>query len=325
MEAHGLNALNEFIQTILYSNSLKGAKPLSAIIIGLPDTGKTETIIQYSGSEGVFVASDITGYGVSTLLDQIAKKEIKCLVIPDISRVLEGRGGAGQTVISALNSVIEEGVHNIRTKFVTYDSGKEPVRVSLLAALTIASLNEKKKDWAELGFLSRVVPFYLNYTREDIEKSLDAILHQENVFEKKIVKFNGSVEVEITQKQKKMLQGMASFIARVNHDFTSFRSFKNLIYLAQSHAIYRKKTIVEFEDMQFVRALIPFWFLYSKNDEFGGNDCQFYIIKNLPNSMMKVFEELKTKYSEKTLLENFESLKTKGIIKSESDNWTTVY
>ena len=83
-QPYGLTALNEFVETILYSFNLKGHKPLSALIIGYPDSGKTESLMRFANSEGIYVATDFTGYGISELLRPIMSGQIKFILIQEI-------------------------------------------------------------------------------------------------------------------------------------------------------------------------------------------------------------------------------------------------
>jgi hypothetical protein len=302
--------------TILYSSKVADTKPLSAIIIGLPDTGKTEILMQASDMKGVSIQNYLTSYGLSTMLGKIQNKEIMTIIIPDFSRIIKGGSSPSENLMAALNSLIEEGVANIttyRTQFAM--DKKKPVRCNMLTALTIDSYTKNKKSWIELGALTRMVPFFLGYTTDDIEKALNTIAtntlafhnYPEPILEEQC-------EVEINAGQVSVLKQISGYIGKVNSDATSFRSFKNLKTLTKAHALAKGRTKVNQQDIDFVRSLLPFWFSQP------GNDCEYYILqvffdnpaKTVTISMIK--RELENMYCEETLDECLHQLVMKRIL-----------
>lgn len=316
---YGLNALNDFTEILLYSANVKGVKRLSACVVGMPDTGKTETLLQYTHGKGFLIASDVTGYGLHQFLEEIKKKEIRYVVIPDVSRVLEGRGKAGEALISALNSLIEEGVYSIATYHIQF-STKKPVKVGFIGAFTITSFEENRNKWLQLGFLSRLIPFFLGFVKDDIALALECIAKEETSFHKKKISFSKTPKtVTISLDLKNELKKTALLLAKLNEDFTCFRSYKNLIAFAKAKAVKEGRKIVTKEDVTAVKCFVPFWFYPC------GSDCDYFILKELPNTKENLVKRLGNHYKEETLNECVVSLARKKLIKKEKEIWELNY
>ena len=135
---YGLNAELEFAKTIIASGWLKGHKPLSGMIIGQPDTGKSETLMCFEGCKGVLLVNDLTAYGITRLVEDL--RVTHHLVIPDLLRVLERGPRVANELISVLNIMSEEGLLRIST----YNAQlylERPLRCGFLTSLTLEAFN----------------------------------------------------------------------------------------------------------------------------------------------------------------------------------------
>ncbi|HEX78221.1 MAG TPA: hypothetical protein G4O03_07425 [Dehalococcoidia bacterium] len=307
-EPFGLSGLIEFIETILSSMALEGHDPLSAIIAGLPDTGKTEALLQYDATDGICVATDLTGYGLSRFLRDIQIGRIRYFIIPDFSKLLRGRGKAGDTVVSALISLCEEGIYNLSTFHQEFYS-QTPVKCGFLAALTIDSYQTWRKEWRSLGFMSRLIPFLLGYNQEDIDGGLKTIRAGRNPFSKKALSLANKVTIGITDSQLDQVERIAKFTATLNRDFTAFRSFKNMIGFVKSHAIVRGDDKVTAEDIAFLRACVPFWC------DPAGDDAQFFIIRHLPATVNDLVSKLS--YSQSLVYNKLRELTSRRLVNKD--------
>jgi hypothetical protein len=309
---YGLVALKEFAKTIILSRRVEGHKVLSALIVGLPDTGKSDLLLCFAPTKGIFVATDLTGYGLGQHLQDIVSGNIKFIVMPDLARMLEGRKSAGLQFIRGLQSLCEEGIFNVTTYHSRFYS-PTPVRCGFIAALTSKSFGEEEKGWIASGFLSRVVPFFLGYTKEDIDKALGTIKNEEDVFQKESLDLTSPpINVIMTKGQKDYVELVAKFVAGVNQDFTCFRSLKNMICFTKAHAIYRGDTVVNMDDINFLESLIPFWYNPAKR----GTDCDYYLLRSLPASIPELLSILP--YSSGLVYDTVRHLKNVGLI-SESE------
>jgi len=319
---HGLNALTEFIGTILMSAYVKGGKRLSSIIISLPDTGKTETLMQYKGNEGVYFLSDCTAFGVIRfLLADIRSGKIKHIVIPDFLKILQRKPAVANELISLLNSLSEEGFIGSFT-FNIQIFVDQPIICGFITALTTDEYDKIKKRWKKIGFSSRIVPFFFGYNSEDLQKAFNDILFGRNPFHQIALPIPSlPQEVSISDTHRLEIGKIAKFAGKINNDFTVFRTIRNMLTFVKAHALLKGRTQVTDEDVAFLRSLIPFWFC-----PIVGNDCDYYIIRTLPTKAPQIVQKLKGIYSKSLIYERLKELETKGVIKKDKNGvWHTNY
>ena len=310
---YGLNALSEFVETVILSICVQNSKPLSALIIGMPDSGKTEVLMQYNATPEIMIESDMTGFGlVNKILPLIAQGEIKYLIIPDLSKVLEGRGSAGNQLIATLNDMCEEGFTGSATFHSSFFHTNEPVKCPFITSLTEETFKTYKKPWKGIGFLSRVIPFHLGYNEEDIERALDTIEEGRQVFSPKKLDLKRREKIESSNEMNSQIRRIMKLVARRNNDMTAFRSFKNMLSFAKAHALLRGEREVNEEDITFIRALVPFWY----NPQVG-SDCDYYIIRALPATTEELLRDID--YSKSFIYKRLKEMKKLEIIKEEAE------
>ena len=118
---YGLKPLEDIVELTIVSSWIK-PKPVSLGIFAPPEYGKTETLLQYAKCKGVKVISDVTSFGISKfIIPEIALKRVKCLIFPDLSKILNRSWKVANEVLSLLNIVIEEGVSSVYTFNIQFD------------------------------------------------------------------------------------------------------------------------------------------------------------------------------------------------------------
>ena len=311
----GLSALGEFIETILFSAYVRreGA-PLSGIVIAPPDTGKSEMLLRYRHNRGLYYITDATSYGIITnLINDIVAGRINHIIIPDFLKVLSRGKVTAREFVSLLNSLIEEGVTSIHTKFMNIPLlGR--ARCGFLSSMTVEEYNWKKKAWKSVGFTSRFIPFFFDYTKDDLERARADVLFERNVFEERTLDFpEKEVDVKMDEKYRVRLKDIAEFIGNVNRDFTYFRAIKRVVLFVKSHALLKGRVEVTDEDITFLKAITPFWYTGT-----GGSDCDYFIIRCLPCTREELIETLRI-YSVTTIKSRLERLMKLGVV-IERDN-----
>ena len=316
----GLAAVEEFCKTILASAYVKGAKPLSGILISQPDTGKSETLLRFHGCKGVVVLSDATGYGlVKNLISDVASGKIHHIVIPDLLRILERSRRVAAEFIATLNAMAEEGFTGALTYNVTVITDR-PLHCGFLTALTYDRYRRAKKSWRRIGFASRVIPLFFGYNNEDLEKARQDVLYERNVFEPVEMPVLKPTEVRISDELRLEVKKVADFVARVNRDFTAFRTIRNMLVFVKAHALLHGRDEVTWEDIRFLKSLVPFWF-----DPIFGNDCDYFILCRLPATGPELVEKLRDIYSQATIYRRLRELRKRGIVKEQNGVYTTTY
>lgn len=314
---YGLNAELEFAKTILASGQLKGCRPLSGMIIGQPDTGKSETLMRFSQCEGILVINDLTAYGLTKLIEDL--RTAHHIIIPDLLRVLERSPRVANELISMLNVMSEEGLLRIST-YNTQLYLERPLRCAFLTSLTLEAFNRRRKRWRSIGFTSRAVPFFFGYNEEDLARARETIKRNEDVFKPVSLELKESVEVSISDDYANEVEKIAVFMGRINEDFTAFRTLRNAIAMVKARAALRGASEVEEEDIKFLRAMVPFWF-----NPIVGNDCDYYIIQSLPARTKEIIGELDGLYSERTIHYRLRELKERKVIVKKNGIWHTTY
>ena len=160
--------------------------------------------------------------------------------------------------------------------------------------------------------MSRLIPFLLGYNEEDIDAALKTIRTGVNVFPKKRLDLDSKLDVGITDSQLDEIESIAKFVAKLNNDFTAFRSLKNIITFVKAHAILRQRNRVETEDITFLRACVPFWC------DPAGDDAQFFILRYLPATVQELVQKLP--YSQRLIYKKLEDLvQRKKLVSKGSD------
>jgi len=82
-----IEALEEMISLCIASAYLKDDVSVSLLILARPESGKTQTMRQFSINNGVCWLSDITYTGLIDTLDKISDGTIRTLLIPDMLKL----------------------------------------------------------------------------------------------------------------------------------------------------------------------------------------------------------------------------------------------
>jgi hypothetical protein len=165
----------EFLKLAILSHYIehKEDKSVSVALIAEIETDKTRTLKKFYKTKGVAVETDLTYMGlINYVLPQIEMGQVKTIIIPDMIKTVMKKQSTVQNFIGILNSLMEEGVHQITLKDFKDFKG---ARANLLTSMTPALLNSHKLLWNRMGFLSRFLPFTYSYTESKTETIHDAI------------------------------------------------------------------------------------------------------------------------------------------------------
>jgi hypothetical protein len=316
----GLAAVTEYAKTILISSRVEGIRPLSGILISEVDTGKSETLKQFHGNPGLVVLSDATSFGlINNLISDISQGKISHIVIPDLLKIMERSRRVASELIGLLNSLAEEGF----TGALTYNLRiltDRPLYCGFLTALTVDRYHQAKQRWRRIGFSSRIIPLFFGYELEDLRRAQEDVLHERRVFHPIKLPKLGLEKVECPSELRRELKRIADFAAKVNQDFTAFRTIRNVVGFVKSHARLRGDLEVKQEDLRFLRSLVPFWF-----DPILGNDCDYWLIQHLPATPKELVDELGDRYSQATVYRRLQRLEEEGVLRRVGRRYYTTY
>lgn len=296
-------------------------RPVSLGIFAPPDYGKTETLLQFRGCKGVKIISDTTSFGLSRfIIPEIAYKRVRCLIFPDFSRILNRNWKVANEVLSLLNVIIEEGVSSIYTYNVQFDAdmvGDQKVRCGSIIAAPKDMIKQREERLKKFGFWSRILPFYIEYTEEDLLRVHEDIKDERESFVLKNVRTpNEDVEIKLPKEEADKLDPIVHGFKKAVGSETGFRLRWNLQQLAKANAWINGRDEVQEEDIRKILSLSPFIFNPLKGDE-----CVYKILLTLPAKSEEIVEELSGLYSRATIYRRLKMLKKTGIIVETEKGW----
>lgn len=234
-----MDDLKKIVKLVLLTGNLKGAKPVSLLIVSKSGNGKTELITSYQKKSSAFL-TDTSYIGILQLLKD--EPQIKHIIIPDFIKITQKKRSTSDNLVSLLNALTEEGIGRIKVFTNDYDyKGKT---CGLITATTKSSFSHKKSAWETFGFVQRMIIVSYDYADDTIEKIFDSINKKEWIGDDK-EKLVGYTNKEVKTKAElfKQLNKIAN---------KRFRTLKHLQNLVEAHAVLRGDNEVKQEDIDEV-------------------------------------------------------------------------
>jgi hypothetical protein len=163
--------LKKMIECTLISPYIRDEKPISLLIVAKPESGKTAHLKIYRENKGVCYMTDCTAYGLTRdVMPKLVSGEMKTMMIADLITPLSRSTKTRKNFVAFLNNFIEEGIAKITTYATIWE---KEVRGNLITAVTDAELQDGRREWAKMGFLSRFILFSYSYSMSAITKIFD--------------------------------------------------------------------------------------------------------------------------------------------------------
>ena len=241
----------EILKRVIASGFLKNGHPLSALIIAPVGAGKTTTLMKFSQNENIMALSDITPFGLVKLLPEIRMKGVKHLIIYDLVEPMSRSRGVVNNLIGFLNSLIEEGVFKISTGFIEV---KEPVHLGLISCTTEKEMQDKRRGWLGIGFISRMLPISFDYTETDVIQIMQDLASQRY----------RDISYEVLKLKEKEIKGNEQIFKDLIPFATAltakgekpFRKLEQLKALLMANALLRGDTEVKEEDFKWFKEIV---------------------------------------------------------------------
>lgn len=318
----GLAPVQKFITLNIFSDYLKGERPISSFIVAEPEHGKTEILSSFEGVRGVMFILDITAYGYTIIFSRILTKEIRRLIFPDFSRILARSRKVVDGVVSMINAIVEDGINwAILTKNVQWMTNiKERIYAGVTIAITPDSLDFIRKKYKEMGFLSRILPFYYTYNSEDMEKIHESIkCRKSNEIYNQLKLPKEEVEVSMSKHLADKLDPAVKLLTKVLSSYTGFRLRRQLQTLCKANALIDGRNEVNIEDVKEILAFIPFFF-----NPIRGDECAWRILRVIPAKSEEIVKELSDYYSRRTVYYKLSELERAGLIYKSKGIWKSI-
>jgi hypothetical protein len=245
--------LIKLVNLALLTGRLKNAKPISMLLIGDTETGKTQILEVFMDLKSVIWANDLSAH---VIVDEVAPQVEKGkthILIPDLLKILGHQKVVTRNTITMLNSIMEEGLKNVMF-YGTRKEFKHPVRCGVIAAITRPAYHAREKYWKGIGFVGRCI--IVSYSYSEATK-LRIHEHIRKGFPAKTIEImtGKKTQVVIPAKIARRIEALA--VAETPFS-TGFRIHKQLRALVQAHALYRGDTKVKMEDFEEVKRLSKF-------------------------------------------------------------------
>jgi hypothetical protein len=245
--------LIKLVNLALLTGRVKNAKPVSMLLIGDTETGKTQILEVFMNLKSVVWANDLSAHVIVTEVAPLVEKGKTHILIPDLLKVLSHQKVVTRNTITMLNSIMEEGLKNVMF-YGTQKEFKHPVRCGVIAAITRAAFRAREEHWKGIGFVGRCILVSYSYSEETKLKIHE---HIRKGFPAKMIEVTTGrpTRVEIPAKIAVRVQDLA--IAETPFS-TEFRVHKQLRSLVQAHALYREDRKVKMEDFEEIKRLSKF-------------------------------------------------------------------
>lgn len=257
---HKLEPIDEIIKLVLYSAYIKGEEqPVSALLVCVPEAGKTEEIKQATLLDGILYPTDMTAFGIlNTYGQDLVERKIRHILIPDLITPLSKRWETSASFVAFLNGLVSEGIVEIRT-FAMSKKFQQPIKCGIIACVTPQQLRDKRHRWMSVGYMSRLLPVswsYSNPARVEIlefisERKYRGDSHWNYKFPTTDEEINLPIELakELIPYTYTFAQAQATY---------GFRHQKHLQRLAMASAIVDNRDVVNRGDIDKVIALTRF-------------------------------------------------------------------
>ena len=259
-----VDPIQRIIRAAIFSGYLKDEKPLSVIIIGKPESGKTQMLEAFYELHGVKVLTDATAYGIIKATDELKDIEngtVKHLIIPDLTTPMAKRYETTRSFISFMNALIEEGIIDISTYATNIKrSQRKAVRCGFITAVTEDMFSDKRHGWGKIGFLSRTFPVSYDYCSETQHEIFDHITRGRHLHEplEDISLPLRMVDVTLDERIAKELIPYVQAVVRDAEELYGFRLQRQVQTLLKACALMDGRTEVTTADKHVVIEMMEY-------------------------------------------------------------------
>lgn len=264
--------MQDILELGIFSGRVKGEKPVSLMLMGKPESGRTEMLKKITKLDGIAWFSDTTAYGIlDECYEDFVDNKLHHLVFLDFIDLMARKWSTVKVLLKFLNSLIEDGYIKVSTYATRStkqwkqrsDDGAELTHVEcgMLAACTTVEYVRHLKGLRDMGFESRVVPFSIGYSTRQINEILESI-----ALGKYKGQFVEDISLDLPKRKKKVkikadhcreLIDISDYIKSQlsKKRLHGFRLLKRLRALAKASALRDGRRLVSWNDIDRIRFL----------------------------------------------------------------------
>ncbi|SRR6266436_1226643 len=272
--AYYLESIQDVLLTLLYTACIKGAVPVSAILVAESGTAKSKLLQAITGT-CVHSTDSFSSTGLFDITKNDTKNDLYWLIAPDMNPTLSRRSATVEATAANLLTLTMDGTCRI-------DDGREDkiakhTPMGFLSAATPDIYMKQAKKWLSLGLRRRIIPLFYEYTQSTIEK-LKAMLREDKIsgsgfpplnFEivghfKPLITEAISFHIEAKGVQLSQNLGLQRFkdeegkIKWYVRNIIPISPITTLRTLARAHALKEKRTEVTVKDIEFLGDFLDF-------------------------------------------------------------------
>ena len=256
----GVEPIEQIVEACVWSAYIKGERPLSMLLIGHVESGKSSILERFRGIAGLYFLNDVTAWALTSptrgVLPKLLNNKIKHLLVPDMLVPTGRNSDTVETFITFLNVLIEEGAVSIQT-YATKLELPEPIRCGFIGAIATEELERRRRQWLRLGFMSRLLPISYSYSAATIADIKQSIARREHRSEKPILLNlpDKPIEVNLTLEVANKLMLLEPAVNQQLHTaekLYGFRLQKHLQTFALAHALACRRESTTQADYDFV-------------------------------------------------------------------------
>lgn len=249
--------LEHLIKLALLSAYIKDERPVSLLISAKVESGKTEVIKKAAICRGILYLNDVTAYGIQKhYLQQIANREIRTIIIPDLLVPFAKQHSTVETFIAFMNGLLEEGQVGVAT-YAMHIRLPVETRCNLITSTTRTDLAKQRDRWTRIGFISRMVPVTYEYAPSTVYRIMRSIAMQEYQSETDFAELElpeYDISVKLPSEIALQIESLVPLLAKGVEAY-GFRLQKQIQTLCMANALYNRRTIVEEIDFSIISRL----------------------------------------------------------------------
>jgi hypothetical protein len=269
-----LESIQEILITTLYTSCVKGAVPVSLVLVAESGTAKSKLLQAISGGS-VHQTDSFSSTGLFDLTKSDIENKLHWVITPDMNPTLSRRPATVVATVANLLTLTMDGTCRV-------DDGREEKvakhnPMGFMSGITPDIYNKQAKKWLSLGLRRRIIPVFYEYTSSTIEK-LKAILREDKIsgaaFPPTQFKPSGSFKPLINEVMALQIEARGLLLS-ANLGLSRFKDdegkvkwyVKNIVpispittlrTLARAHAIKEKRAEVSPADIEFLSLFLDF-------------------------------------------------------------------
>lgn len=270
---YGLEELEEILETIFYTAAIKGAVPISVLLIGPSGSAKSAVIKQYRAPQ--FHESDsFTSQGLFDIMSKDPGNMKRFLLVPDINPSLSRKNSVVQSMMANLLTLTYDGSVRVDDGRNVKECRHDPI--ALVTAATPEIYAQHAKRWMWLGLRRRIVPLFFTYTVETTARlqELTSNGKVQPAIERKKVRIPAPTqapalhktearEIMIDSERFARMLGKYSFVRQNEKRWVTLNVVPispqiTLRTLAQAHALRARRRAVNKRDIEFIRMFLGY-------------------------------------------------------------------